>query len=227
MINGIGQLNNGVTNHFAKEWRSGNAQFLLGYNEPDPGNGHNHPHMVSPAAAAADWVNVQKAAESLGLGLVSPAVSTTGLNDDGESPWFDEFLGNCSITPGCNTTRIDFMAFHDYQGNVSKLLSRAEGLMRRYGKQVWITEFAINKWACDCNVTRDMQDAYMKLALPALDKSPAVFRYAWYTARDQPVPGVNSGNLLVWNESTPTLTSTGEMYKQHADATPGHFGAST
>lgn len=60
-----------------------NAHYLLGYNEPDPGNGHNHPHMVSPAAAARDWVMVQAAAEQLGLQLVSPAVSTTGVDDDG------------------------------------------------------------------------------------------------------------------------------------------------
>lgn len=66
------------------------AKYILGYNEPDPGNGHNHPHMVEPAVAAQDWVKVQKAADELGLGLVSPAVSTTGANDDGVSPWLDE-----------------------------------------------------------------------------------------------------------------------------------------
>jgi hypothetical protein len=36
------------------------------YNEPDPGNGHNHPHMVAPAHAAKDWVKVQTAADQLG-----------------------------------------------------------------------------------------------------------------------------------------------------------------
>ena len=38
------------------------------------GNGHNHPHMVSPALAAKDWVHVQATAELLNLTLVSPAV---------------------------------------------------------------------------------------------------------------------------------------------------------
>ena len=76
------------------------------------------------------------------------------------------------------------MAFHDYQGDVSKMLSRAQGLKQRYGKPCWITEFAINKWArmqggrCEnCNITRSMQDAYMKQVLSALDSSDAVFRY--------------------------------------------------
>eukprot|EP00040_Diaphanoeca_grandis_P006807 m.38679 g.38679 ORF g.38679 m.38679 type:complete len:398 (-) comp17987_c0_seq1:241-1434(-) len=223
MINGIGQLANGISGHYKKEWIANNAKYLLGYNEPDYGNGHNHPHMVSPADAAKDWVLVQNLAEELGLGLVSPAVSTTGLNDDGVSPWFDQFFGNCSIVPGCNSSRIDFIAFHDYNGDVFKLQSRANGLMKRYGKPTWLTEFAINKWArigpngCDnCNITRAMQDEYMKAALPLLDKCDAVARYAWYSARDKPIADTNSGNLLVWNNSLPTPTSTGTIYKTHA-----------
>ena len=229
MINGIGELDpEGVSSHFQREWAAANAHFLLGYNEPDPGNGHNHPHRAAPADAAKDWVAVQKAAEMTGLTLVSPAVSTTGLDDHGVSPWFDQFFGNCSLVPGCNASQIKYIAFHDYTGDVSRILGRAEGLMQRYGKQVWITEFAINKWArmqggvCDdCNITRPMQDKYMAEVLPALDKSDAVFRYVWYTARDKPVGDSNNGNLLVWNESTPTPTSTGEIYKSHALVTPG------
>merc|ERR1719273_2515009 len=95
--------------------------------------------------------------------------------------------------------------------------------MTRYGKPTWITEFAINKWArthhgvCNnCNITRDMEDTYMKAVLPALDNSDAVYRYAWYTERDEPVADTNNGNLLVWNVTKPTLTSTGKLYKAHA-----------
>ena len=167
MINGVGQLKDGVSAHFAKEWQSKGARYLLGYNEPDPGNGHNHPHMVDPTDAAKDWVSVQRAATELGLGLVSPAVSTTGADNDGVSSWLDQFFGNCSITPGCNSSQIEYIAFHDYQGDPDKILSKAAGLMKRYGKPTWITEFAINKWArsqggvCDdCNITRPMQDTY-------------------------------------------------------------------
>ena len=129
-----------------------------------------------------------------------PAVSTTGLDDHGVSPWLDQFFGNCSLV-GCNRSKIAFIAFHDYQGDVSKILSRAEGLLRRYGKPTWITEFAINKWArvtkgpgggCnECNITRAMQDDYMRQVLPALEKSEAVHRYAWYSARDRPQPQIN------------------------------------
>ena len=60
-----------VSSHFASEWASRNAHYLLGYNEPDYGNGHNHPHMVDPADAAKDWLFVEAAATQTGLELVS------------------------------------------------------------------------------------------------------------------------------------------------------------
>ena len=55
--------------------------------------------------------------------------------------------------------------------------------------------------------------------LKVLDASPAVARYAWYSARDMPIADTNSGNLLEWNVTTPTLTTTGAVYKAHAQNT--------
>jgi hypothetical protein len=147
------------------------------------------------------------------------ALSTTGWNDAGVSPWLDEFFGNCSQLSGCDPTKLEGIAFHDYNGNVARLLQRASGLSSRYGPtigqpagaRIWITvsgtasqqtlspfsepctkacclaqEFAVNHWACGCTVTRAMLDAYLAEALPALDNHPAIERYAWYTARDDP-----------------------------------------
>ena len=37
-----------------QQWQSANVHYLLGFNEPDFGNGHNHPHMCDPAAGA--WI---------------------------------------------------------------------------------------------------------------------------------------------------------------------------
>ena len=216
MIHGVGKANLGIV---TSAWKGANVHYLLGYNEPDPGH---HPNRVTPAEAAKDWVYVQQVAEQHGLTLVSPALSHTGLDDQGVSPWMDQFLAHCDDTPGCDKSKIKYIAFHDYGGSVSKLLSRANGLMKRYGKPTWVTEIAINKWArkhgavCDdCHITRSMQDSYMKEALPALDRSPAVHRYAWYASRDKPRTDINNGNLLVWNKVTPTLTSTGKVYKTH------------
>eukprot|EP01043_Picozoa_sp_COSAG02_P038437 COSAG02_NODE_2963_length_7646_cov_10.941036_8_plen_97_part_00 len=74
-------------------------------------------------------------------------MSTTGLDDDGVSPWLDAFFGNCSTISGCDSTKVEGIAFHDYAGNTSNLLRRAEGLSARYGPiigqpagaRIWIT----------------------------------------------------------------------------------------
>ena len=224
MVIGLGLASKDNNSHFLKEWAASNAHYLLGYNEPDYGNGHNHPHMCHPADAARDWPNVTALAKLAGLSLVSPAVSTTGLDDTGRSQWLDEFYGNCStVVPDCNVSSIEYVAFHDYNGDAKRLVGRAEGMAKRYGKPVWITEFGINKWArivngkCEnCNITRAMEDQYMQEVLPLLDASPAVHRYAWFTARDKPTPGIAMGNLLVSDNPVPTLTSTGAIYKAHA-----------
>ena len=90
--------------------------------------------MVDPTVAAKDWVKVQAAAKLTGLTLVSPAVSTTGLGDDGVSPWLDQFFGNCteSITPGCDTSTIAYMAFHDYNGTADSTLILFIVLLRAF-----------------------------------------------------------------------------------------------
>ena len=107
-------------------------------------------------------------------------------------------------------------------------VSLMDSLMAHAARQIENTEIAINHWGCranapavpSCNLTRAMQDAYMRDVLPLLDASPAVYRYAWYSARDQPQlwsTGNGGGNLLEWNISKPTLTSTGEMYSANVN----------
>lgn len=89
MINGVGQAaGDGVNEHNIEVWRKANAHYLLGYNEPDPGRINpvtgksNHPHMVAPAAAARDWVEVQGLAERLSLKLISPVRPHTMRDPD-------------------------------------------------------------------------------------------------------------------------------------------------
>lgn len=53
MINGLKAGSN--VGDFQKVWADSNAHYILGYNEPDYGNGHNHPHMCSPQQAAENW----------------------------------------------------------------------------------------------------------------------------------------------------------------------------
>jgi hypothetical protein len=219
------------------QWRRLGAKFLLGYNEPDDDgcDGCHHPQMVGAEEAARDWVALQALAEANALTLVSPAMSTTGLDDNGTSVWLDAFFAECGRLAGCDPAKIKYIAYHDYSGDVDKVIGRARGLQRRYGgRQVWLTEVAINEWGCrkpgcvgsrwkcKCEPTRADQDAYLQRLLPALESCDAVFRYVWYTARS------GGGNLLQiagsYSEgliAQPQLTSTGEVYKAHALAMQG------
>ncbi len=212
MLIGLGSA--GSLGNYVREWGEANAHYVLGYNEPDFGNGHNHPHMCSPEAAAKDWPKVQAVAAAFDppLTLVSPAMSTTGVDDSGRSAWLDMFFGNCSAVDGCDPSLIKYIAYHDYNGNVTRLLNRVRGLRHRYGVRVWLTEFAYGKWSAKGGPPRPDQDAYMREVLPALDASDDVFRYAWFTARNAPDQFVGGSNLLPANSSSTVPTSTGRLY---------------
>ena len=117
---------------------------------------------------------------------------------------------------------------------MERVIGRAEGLQRRYGRQVWITEFAINTWGCrkqgcvgtswhcHCDApTRAQQDAYLRRVLPALEACDAIHRYAWYSARNRASDADGGSSLLEELGSLsklppPQLTSTGEIYRAHA-----------
>ena len=61
----------------------------------------------------------------------------------GSTGWFDPFFEACEAL-GC---RIDYLATHDYPadypGNVDEVMNRLELLHKRYGKKIWLTEFAV------------------------------------------------------------------------------------
>jgi hypothetical protein len=221
MVGGIGAADSMDTDSFHRKWTGANVKYLLGYNEPDYGNGHNHPHMASPADAAAYWPKLQALAAKFDppLILVAPSVASTGesgdtdaWDEDGRSTWLDEFLGNCTkVVKDCDPSLIKYLGFHDYHGNVSMLQRKIDGAVKRYGgRKIWITEIAITNWRAP--PSRAAQDKYMKELLPYLDSSENVFRYSWYTARNKP-NNQNGGSNLLATDGSATLTSTGRIYK--------------
>merc|ERR1712072_627150 len=209
------------TDEVRANWKKANAQFLLGYNEPDAGNGkHNHPHEASPADAAAAWPKVQALAAAMSppLTLVSPSVASgqeSGGRDcwdkNGRSTWMDDFLGNCThVVKDCDPSLIKYIGMHDYHGSVEGLRRKVDGAAKLYGRKVWITEIAITNWGNP--PPRSEQDAFMKDLLPYLDTSENVFRYSWFAARNCP-NNQNGGSNLSSCDGSAVVTSTGMIYR--------------
>ncbi|XP_063417529.1 uncharacterized protein LOC134700089 [Mytilus trossulus] len=137
---------------------STNAQYLLGFNEPD----HHKQSNLTVAQAVSMWKEVEK--KAAGKILVSPAV--TNLN------WLQQFIHQC------HNCRIDHVAVHAYRCDAHQLIAYLKDAWNRFHKPIWLTEFA-----CPHTTSVNEQLRFMKDALPLLDAAPYVFRYSWFTSR--------------------------------------------
>lgn len=197
---------------FRVEWTRANAHFLLGYNEPDPSP--NHPHAVDAATAAVDWVKVQQVAASFDppLRLVSPAPASKDFDEDGVSNWLEEFFDNCTnVVPECDPSLIEFIAFHDYKGDVDLLERRINGMTAHYNRSLWLTEYSIGR--SESSPLRPEQEEYLGPSLHLLENHPAIYRYVWHSSRNEPSRWGGVKDLINWNISEATITTTGEIYR--------------
>ena len=148
------------------------VKYLLGFNEPNFTNQAN----MTPQAAAEKWPEVQAIAKEFGLKLVAPAMNYSP-NPPYQDPlkWFDEFVALVG------KDAFDYVAVHNYGGaGVMKTLTT--NFHERYGKDVWVTEFCY--WPNEGNpssyVAPSVQIASMVESLEFLEKTPWVYRYAWF-----------------------------------------------
>merc|ERR1711879_88822 len=105
----------------------------------------------------------------------------------------------------------EFIAFHDYVGDVNDLKKRIAGAVKNYPfsngtkRKLWLTEFAVGCGKgslcrqCgktpyrngQCNYPTSEANGlqlsdqllYMKQAVPLLRKSPDIYRYAWFAGK--------------------------------------------
>lgn len=183
------------------------TKYLLGFNEPNFSNQAN----MTPQAAAAAWPRVQALAKELGLKLVAPAMNYSP-NPPYQSPtlWFDEFVALVGLDA------FDFLAVHSYggYGNITEL---ATTFHERYGKDVWVTEFCL--WPDEGNpnsyVSPEAQIASMIQTVEWLEKTPWIFRYAWFKAigTSDADKGPNFGLVAQGSkENERTLSEQGKVY---------------
>jgi len=159
------------------------ATHILGFNEPDLATQAN----LSPEAAAGAWRDLIQPFAGR-VKLVSPAI-TNGPPPAMGTGWMDAFLAACT---GCT---IDAIAMHAYDSatNVAYFQSYIPEVAKKYGKPVWVTEFAGSG-------TEQQQVDFINTMIPFLDKEPSVERYAYFATLE--------GNLVAGGG----LTATGKAY---------------
>lgn len=104
--------------------------------------------------------------------LVSPAPA------GGSIGWFDPFFEACEAL-GC---RIDYLATHDYPeyypGTVDNVMNKLERLYERYGKKIWLTEFAL----C-CTRDEEAVVQFVQEIVPRLEEADYIYKYSWFITR--------------------------------------------
>ncbi|NML65380.1 T9SS type A sorting domain-containing protein [Hymenobacter sp. RP-2-7] len=180
---------------------SAGVQYLLGFNEPNFRSQAN----LTPSQAAAVWPALQEVARRRGLKLVAPSVNYCGdcVSENGvtyytPTQYLDAFFAAC---PSC---QVDYIAVHTYVCQEQYLRQKVAEL-KKYNKPIWVTEFACGDMPAG-QITAAVQQKYLLDAVNYLEKEPAVFRYAWFSGRNNEIPNIN---LL---GSDGQLTALGQLY---------------
>jgi len=193
-----------------KEFVAG-REALLGFNEP---NFHDQANM-SPERAAALWPRLERLATRLGVDkLVSPALN---FNTYHPADWLGRFFEVCS---GC---RVDAIALHSYTCH-GKYLKDHLDIYRVFGKPLWLTEFACSERGSEDRRSMEGQMAYMREAVPMLERDPDVEMYAWFSYFEDEwdysifEDGKNGDAGLV--NADGSLSQLGQLYASFAAAEP-------
>jgi len=196
MIWGRGSLErNGVAQVRSEAPWTG-AGHLLGFNEPD----HEGQADMSVSTAIKLWPQLEQS----GLRLGSPA-PVQALGD-----WLEKFMDQAAA----KDLRVDFVTMHSYAPpKADSFLETVQKLHERYGKPVWITEFAVADWkATESSPSRYTEKeimAFMKEAVAGLREMSYVERFAWETrVHGDPIMGASA---LFRNSGS--LTPTGQLYR--------------
>jgi len=175
---------------------------ILGFNEPNKAAKALGADL-SPEEAAAAWIEIQELYPD--KALVSPAPA------GGRTDWFDPFFEACERL-GC---RIDYLATHDYDGHVDNVMEKLENLYNRYGRKVWLTEFAM----CCTHDVKEVEE-FVRGIIPRLEAADFVYRYSWFITRFSH-DGGNGGNWFLdgsvnalFLPDSDQLSSVGHLYNE-------------
>jgi len=181
------------------------VKYLLAFNEPN----FIDQAKMKPSEVAAQWPRLEAIASEFNLKIVSPAVNYCGtcVEENGTIytdpvKYLDDFF------TACPTCKVDYIAVHCYMNTVSALQWYI-GLFKKYGKPIWLTEFA--GWEQNGNVNNlDDQINFMIGALDFLENEPSVYRYSWFIGRYK---GITTYPYIDLLGTDGKLTALGQVYK--------------
>lgn len=191
---------------------------ILGLNEPNL----RGQAFITPEASAQWMKQIHDTLAGYGLPLIGPQMSLgsapadsivaydpiqqTTVTYTSMEPFLDAF--DYYLEDGV----IDGISVHPY-GNAGELKWAVETAYARYGKPVWVTEFAY--WDAPDD---DAEFAYMVEVLDYLEHSEKVGRYAWFKAD----LGSRSKLSLLLSGGA-TLTRLGRLYVNYPAFDPAHY----
>ena len=179
------------------------GRWLMGFNEPDMGGQAD----MSVEEALALWPRL----EETGQRLVSPAVAWGGADEGG---WLDRFMQGAQE----RGLRVDAVAVHWYGGDWrpraarDQLIAYLDAVRQRYGKPVWLTEFALMRFDGGQTVPAPrIQARFLTLAAGAMSRRPWLRRWAWFGL---PAPDRGRSSGLFRPDGSPTAA--GRAFRQLA-----------
>jgi hypothetical protein len=168
----------------AKAAIASGSTHLFSFNEPDLSTQAN----IDPQTAATTHQNYMNQFAGNGVQISSPAIT----NGAGTSPpqgidWLNQFFAACA-----GNCKVDFVAFHWYApaNAISYFKQHVQDVINAAAahgvSKVWLTEFQAA--GSDSEV-----EAFLAEALPFLDSTPAVEKYAYFMC------ATGAGNLISGN----------------------------
>jgi|GEM_PF-3880572 len=183
---------------WATNLKNAGAKHLLTFNEPNSTSQSN----LSVASALQGYSFLSAGP----LPLVSPACT------DDNVTWMQQFMAGVAA----QSLNCEAVAVHCYLRDPHAFLTYIDGIHSRYGKPLWITEFAPTDWASPTSVSVAEVVNFIKIAIPGLQSRSYVARYSWYCGT---LPGPNVLGTAALFNADGSLTAAGIAYRD-ATVTP-------
>lgn len=175
--------------------------WLIGFTEPNLSNQSN----LSPQQGAIYWRQIENAADSASIKLVSPSPSQHGPG------WLWDMVVAYENIYGTKP-HFDAIGWNIYKSNPNDIKTyltarRNEALARGYNVPIWVLEYGGN-----CQGSLSSNRSVMAAVTPWFDSTSWIGRYAWFANRLDDFDGNSWRGCSLINTSSGVPTSLGNLY---------------